>query len=215
VTWPAAFGLDRSEVLGGGLPVIPRIRMSSDWKNEVLLAAFLRQPIVVAGHHHDAAHGMEFLAELADTVNRLEGIAWADLPEILRINYRWRQDGDTLIVRMYSRRVAFTPPTGVRQLRVERRWVDESHGERLKIVTSSGVTTLPAAGPLSEDLPLTDAGAVELTSQIENPLNFSSVHSPFPSPWPLTRKILMEFRDRLSPLLPAVERLRRRAISKH
>ena len=215
MAWPATYGLDRSEILGGGLPVIPRIKMSPDWKNDVLLAAFLRQPIVVAGHHYDAAHSMEFLAELAETVNRLEGVAWSDFPEILRNNYRWRRDGETLNVRMYSRRVTLTTPVGVRYLRVQRPWVEEDRGESLTVVTRSGTTAVQMAGPLTEEIPLGDAGLVEVTSQIEHPLDYSSVHPPFPSPWPYTRKILMEFRDRLSPMLPSMDRLRRRPTPKN
>jgi len=215
IAWPATFGLDRSEILGGGLPVIPRIIMSPDWKNDVLLAAFLRQPIVISGHHYDAAHGMEMLTELAETVNRLEGIAWSDLPEILRTNYRWRRDGETLIVRMYARRVTFPAPPGVRFLRVERTWVDESRGERLTVAASSGAHQTQMAGPLTEEMPLRESAVIEVASEVERPLHFASVQAPFPSPWPYTRKVLMEFRDRMSPMLPAMDRLRRRTLSKH
>jgi hypothetical protein len=209
--WPAAFGMDRSDMLGGGLPVIPRIRMSSDWRNEVLLAAFLRQPIIVAGHHHDAANRMEFLEELADAVNRIEGVVWSDLPEILRTNYRQRIEGDVLLVKMYARRVRVAVPPGVRHLSVLRPWLEEDRIEKLVIAVDGGTKTLRAAGSMAQDITPGATGTVEIASEIEHPLHFSSVNSPFPRPWPLTRKVLMEVRDRLSPILPAVDRLRRRA----
>ena len=209
--WPAAFGLDRSDMLGGGLPVIPRIRMSSHWRNDVLLAAFLRQPIIIAGHHYDAANRMEFLEELADMVNQMEGVVWSDLREILRTNCRQRIEGDVLIVKMYSRRVRVAVAPGVRQLSVWRPWLEEDDTERLVIALDSDTKTLPAEGPMAKDIELGATGTriVEIASEIEHPLGLSSINSPLPSPWPLARKMLMEIRDRLSPMMPAVDRLRR------
>ena len=96
ISWPATVGLRRSEILGGGLPVIPRIKISQDWKNDVLLKAFLRQPIIIAGHHTDAARGMELMAELAKVIRGLGGVTWSDLTDVLRTNYLQKREGDVL-----------------------------------------------------------------------------------------------------------------------
>jgi hypothetical protein len=209
--WPAAFGLDRSDLLGGGLPVLPRIRMSSDWKNDVLLAAFLRQPVIVSGHHFDAAHELEFLADLACTVNGLDGVTWSDLPGILRANYRQRIEGDLLTVKLFSRNVVVSIPPGTRSLRVERSWIPQGHTERLTISTDVSGAATTAAERLSGTFAVGGGREARIVSEIENPLHFSTVTMPRPNPWPIARKIMMEVRDRLSPAIPFIERLHRTA----
>jgi len=209
--WPVTLGMNRSEFLGGGMPVIPRIRISPHWKNDILLAAFLQQPIVIVGHHGDAANSMALLAEIAGTVNRLDGVTWSDLPGMLRSNYRQRIEGDVLKVQMYSRRVRVAVPPAIRHLSVQRSWIKEGRIEDLSIGVNGNLHTLRKEGPLVERIPLEGAQFVELASELDTPLHFSSVNQPFPSPWPAARKVLMEVRDRLSPMVPAVNRLRRRS----
>jgi hypothetical protein len=177
--------------------------MSPDWRNDVLLAAFLRQPIIVAGHHYDAANGMEFLTELAQTVNRIEGVSWSDLGEILRTNYRWRIEGDVLAVKMYARRVRVAIPPGVRHLSVVRPWLEENRIEKLIIGINGGTKTLRSAGSMAQDVVPGATGSIEIASEVENFLDLSGVNPPFLNPWSLTRKMLMEVRDRLAPILPA------------
>jgi hypothetical protein len=211
VAWSPAIGLDRSEVLGGGLPVIPRIRMSAEWKNEVLLAAFLNQPIIVSGHHLDAAHDLEFLADLAGMVNGLHGVTWSDLSGILRSNFAQTVEGDVLTVKLYSRRVVVPIPQGTRNLRVQRSWISGEQTERLTISTGINGGSTSAAGELSGLFPVGNASEVKITSEIENPLDFSTVSLPPLHPWPIARKIMMEVRDRLSPAMPFIERFHRTA----
>jgi hypothetical protein len=210
--WPLAFGMDRTEILGGGLPVIPRIKMSIDWKNDVLLAAFLRQPIVVAGHHYDVAEGMDILAELAATVNRLEGVAWSDLRGILQTNYVTRVEKGTLIIKMFARAVTVPVPPGVDSISVVRPWIEEGKSENLVVTANGRVETSRGIGPFTDALSIENASTVEIASEIENPVHFSSVPKPRQSIWPIARKILMEIRDRLSPALASVEKKRDRRV---
>ncbi len=112
---PSTFGFNQAEMLGGGLPVVPRRKMSPFWKNEILLAAFLRQPIILAGHHYDAANDMDLMAAFAETVNNLPGIGWSDLDGILRRNYSYKVEGDLLKVKLHARRVTIEVPPGISQ----------------------------------------------------------------------------------------------------
>jgi hypothetical protein len=210
-TWPATFGMHRSEILGGGLPVSPRIRMSSHWRNDVLLKAFLRQPIIIAGHHYDAANGMELLAQIATVVNGLGTVIWSDVQGVLQTNYLQRMEGDQLRVKMYSRRIRIVLPPGVRGLCVERPWLEPGRAEKLLIEPDGGAKMELETGPATDWIALGKAMVVDITSQVANPLASSKVPPPAPSPWPVARKILMEVRDRLSTALPIVGRLCRRS----
>jgi hypothetical protein len=205
--WPATIGLEQSEILGGGLPVIPRIKMSPDWKNEVLLKAFLRQPIIIAGHHTDVAGGMELLADLAKMIRRLGGVTWSDLQGVLRANYLQKIEGNTLRVKMYSRRVRVPIPNGIKHLSVERPWIEPNCTEKLIISTGRITRICHDAGKRVDELPLSGELA-EVTSEFSNELPYWAVAPPRLSPWSISRKVLMEVRDRLSPVLPIVNHYR-------
>ena len=208
-TWPAAFGMDRSEMLGGGLPVIPRIRMTADWKNDVLLAAFLRQPIVLAGHHHDAAGGMRLMKEFAETVNRLENVCGSDLEGILRTNYKQKVRGTTLVVRMYSRRLSLRIPPGIDRLEVHRPWLDEGRIERLVISVGKQARFVRNAGSISDEIILPNTNdSVEIASEVDNPLDLASFTFPSAGLWPIARKIMKEVRDRSAILLQTANLIR-------
>jgi len=207
--WPATLGMARTEFLGGGLPVLPRIRLSKWWRNDILLAAFLRQPIIIAAHHYDAAHDMDKLAEIADTVNSVGGVIWSDIQGILRSNALQGREGEQLRVKMYSRRVRVTVPPGVRQLSIERPWLVPDRMERLVLASKNGITTLDQAGPIIEGLAVENGDVVEMGSELAPHLHCCCVRQLPIGVRPIARKFLMEARDRLSPMLPFVERLRR------
>ncbi len=61
VVWPRTLGMEMTSLLVGGLPVLPRIKMTRDWKTGVLLAAVLEQPIGLVGHHPDAVNELALL----------------------------------------------------------------------------------------------------------------------------------------------------------
>ena len=183
--------------------------MTPHWKNDILLAAFLRQPIIVTAHHHDAAHGMEVLAEIADRVNSLGAVTWSDPQAILRTNYLQRTEGARLRVKMYSRCVRIAVPPGVRHLSVERPWIAPDLMERMFVTSQSVTRTLESPGPVTENIALGDGDAVELSSEVANPLLCSRVNRPRVRARVIARKILMEARDRLSPVLPFVHHARR------
>jgi hypothetical protein len=198
--WPAAVGMDRAEMLGGGLPVIPRIRMSAYWKNDILLAAFLRQPIVIAGHHRDADGGYELLAEIAQVVRGLEGVSWASPREIVQSNYKELRQGEVLHLRLYSRRMQLRVPDGVEDVFVHRPWTrSEGRGERL-MVQSAGRQLFDArvnqiAGPIR----VAGLDVVEICSPPPKPIDYGAVRPPRGRCWPVMRKALTEVRDRSAP----------------
>ena len=202
--WPATIGLESSIVVAGGLPVIPRIRAYPSWKNDIMLAAFLRQPIAVAVHHQDAAQGMEAFAEIARTVNSVENCGWSDIRGMLRSHYVQRLVGDVLHVRMHSRAVTVRIPSGARQVCIHRPWIAADRTEKVVIRSSHGTVFEGVAGALTQPGAVEEADVVEVLSERASPLHFSSVAQPGFQLWPIARKAMMEARDRLTPALSRV-----------
>jgi hypothetical protein len=207
ISWLKSVGLGRSEMLGGGLPVVPRIIMSSRWRNDVLLAGFLRQPIVVAGHHQNAAEGLGFLEEISRTVNSLGHYAWCDVGKMLRANYLQRVEGEVVTVRMYSRRIQLTVPNSVRRIRVVREWLGPTGSEPLTLRAAERQTASRNAGQVTV-LEIDDSTAVEIVSEVPNLRPLSTVRRPRRSFWSMPRKLMMEVRDRLSPMFRSAFRTR-------
>ena len=197
---PRTFGLDQGELRRGCVPVIPRIKMSAQWKTDVLLAAFLQQPIAVAGHHWDAAEQLELLAEFASFVNNLKGVTWASPLGIARSNFKQIRQGEVLDLKLYSRRIQVPVPEGVRSLFVHRTYLrNEAEGEML-VVKSAGQDRFRGVGTeVVGPIPVTAPEVLEIHSPPANPIDYRSVPPPRFRCWPVVRKALMEARDRSGP----------------
>lgn len=197
--WPASFGLGKSHILSGGMPVMPRIKMTPYWRNSVLIAAFLRQPIVIVLHHGDVADGYERLVEIAEMINQLEGVRWNSPLGIARSNYSELCRQDSLTIKMYSRRILFSVPAGIKNISIHRPWVQDGSCDELiiqhsdqEIFHESGPATL---GPISMNSP----GELEVYAPPTNPVDYRTVPAPGLGCWPVTRKFLIEARDRSAP----------------
>jgi len=197
--WHKGFGLNRSEFLGGGLPVIPRIMMSPRWRNDVLLAAFLRQPIVIAAHHWDLADGDKLLIEIAGMINDLKVATWTSPSGIARSNYMELRRADELSVKLYSRRIHLAIPSGINSLWLHRPWLQSGHVEEL-IIHHSDREIFCAAGPaILGPIPVQSPCELEVYCPSANPIDHRSVVSPSSALWPVLRKVFMETRDRSAP----------------
>ena len=79
-------GWELAELVSGGMPVIRREGLSVS-REDLILRAFLGQPLVLYGHHDDLSEGPDFLATLANEINRLGEVRWTSLGEIARTNF--------------------------------------------------------------------------------------------------------------------------------
>ncbi len=194
-------GWHPAELVGGGLPVLPRYPLSSP-REDLVFRALLGQPLILYGHHGDFADGLDLFAEAAGYVNGLGDVRWGPLGEVARRNYSTRRVDEVLYVGMYARRIAVEVPDGVRALQVE---VPEpfggtaSHrlahsGEPAELTFSEGLGT--ARLTLGE-VPST----VELALPADRPLAPAAVNAPRFKSWPAIRRIAVETRDRVQPLL--------------
>jgi hypothetical protein len=200
VAWPPTLGMDRAEFLGGGLPAISRVKMKADWKNEVILSAFLRKPFVIAGHHWDAVDHFRLLKEIAQCIKGLHPLAWASPLDIVRSNYKSIHRHNELRIKMYARTLRVPVPEGVTQLFVHRPWLKSAdHTETLQVANSGGQIFRKAGNSIVGPITVKPGEGVEIRSLPNQPIDFRTVRTPRSDGWPFFRKLLMELRDRSGP----------------
>jgi hypothetical protein len=175
-----AIGLGAAETLPGGLCLLPRIKLTRHWETDVSIAALLDQPMIVVGHHYDAAGGMELMRNIAGAISDSGPVQWMSVADIARSQYETLRDGEALRVRLGSRRVVLPVPDGVRTLVIERPW---------------------SSGTEPESIAVGHAGAVDIASPVSHPIDPGQVPARRRRLWPLARRTLMEARDRAYPSL--------------
>jgi hypothetical protein len=198
--FPVAIGLAPAECLGAGLCILPRIKLTPYWKTDAVLALLLGQPIIIVGHHYDAAGGLELMREIATTLNHWSGMQWLSLPEIVRSQFQSRLRDGVLTARMGSRRITLDVPPGVREVVVERPWLNEDSAEPLQVrpVDSSATERQWTGGAEVRGISGL-SGRIEIQSAVPLALNPALVPARPVKFWPLVRRTLMETRDRLYP----------------
>ena len=166
--WPASLGTGSLDVFPQGLGAIPRLVMSEHWRADVMIAAFLRQPVVLAGHHQDLRAGLGFLAEFAARVNRLGNVRWSNPSEIARSRFISRREGSSWVVRLGARTVECRVPSGVTQVVIERPWIqDETEPLVIQGAAETAGPLRLLAGAVSEPVPWRLEAGGELS--IESP----------------------------------------------
>ncbi|HEU4735768.1 MAG TPA: hypothetical protein VFS48_01920 [Solirubrobacterales bacterium] len=182
----------------GQLPVILRHPLLTRDAPELVLRAFLDQPLILYGHHEDVAGGLGVLADAARDVNRLGETRWCSVGEIAAANFETRRDGATLAVRPYTRRLRVEIPEGTGQLLLE---LPAAHpGPGVERLTVDGE---PAQ--IGEPIEVRAGSVAELRLHATSEADPAAVPAPRRQPLALARRALGEGRDRL---LPLVDRLR-------
>ena len=178
-----------------GLPVIPRVHFD-DPPEDLVFRAFLRQPLVVYGHHNDLAHGLELLEEWSGRINSLGEARWMSLGRISRTNVIKRREGTTLRLRLLSRRADIDVPDGVDELLLELPDADAMSialagvAEALESVTAGAAVRIPVSRP----------GALEVRL-VPSVANSEAEGRAVVEPFAFARRVLAEGRDRALPLL--------------
>ena len=191
-------GWDLAELVSGGLPVIRRESLSAS-REDLILRAFLGQPLVLYGHHDDLSEGPEVLATIADEVNRLGDLRWTSLGEIARTNYLLGRTGSLLTVRMLCRRVHLQVPKGVSEIAVELPGVRSAADGTIRCGDS--LVSFGSDGSIFRSHPVpVDGGTIdiELTRPRARPALARTL--PTSTAWALVRRAIAEGRDRMQPL---------------
>ncbi|HEY0344651.1 MAG TPA: hypothetical protein VGC59_08385 [Solirubrobacteraceae bacterium] len=192
-------GWDPASVVDDGLPVLLR-RAFSEPVEDLPLRAFLDQPLILYGHHGDMAGGLDRLAELAGVVGRLGDVDWMSPAQIAASNVTTRLEGDGLRVRLFTRRARLQIPGGVARIVVE---TPSLVGEASKDSVRCGTGENGAASAQLRDGTASfeiDARAVEIRLIAEDAVDAAAVMAPPRRGWKIARRLMVETRDRLTPV---------------
>jgi hypothetical protein len=187
----ALTGWRPADLTPGNLPVLLRHPLSDEHCSsaELVLRAYLDQPLILYGHHDDLADGLGVLARRTAEVNRIGAGRWASLAEIAASNIERRVDADLLRLRPYTRRLTVEVPAGVTQAVVE----PLGFGPGELVGTAAGTV------PMGEPFPVSGPGPLELSLQAPTAVDPETVPALRRRPWPLARRVASEARDRVAP----------------
>jgi hypothetical protein len=206
--WLTTIGMKPCDIVAG-LSVIPRFGLTKSCTNEVIVAALLRQPIVAVAHHDAVAEGYDLLDETASFVNSLGEVTWQDMKSIVRSLYSQKQENETLIVRMASKRVNVVVPAATRAVRVERPWLDDSASEALFWRNARKGRQWSIESDL--EVVAVEAGdTLDIASGPTRALPVESHHAGRHRLIPVARRVLTETRDRALPVIRRMAQHRRR-----
>lgn len=209
-TFHPSLGAEPALLGRNAAPVIPRIRAEDGWQTEVRLAAFLRQPIVLAVHHWDFAKRSQLVEDFVGIVNSLPGVRWASPAGIARTSYQYRQTGGVLHLKLGSRLVRASIPPSVQHVVVHRPWLCGAPEPEPELLTvrAQGIDVLREVSSADRSGPIPAHGLAELeiSSSILAPIDRDSVPAPRLRCWPLMRKLIVEVRDRSRLRLPRLPR---------
>lgn len=209
VEWQDGFGLGASEFVGEGLPVIPRSNFESKEYSLIFLAALLRQPIVMIGHHWDLKEGLEPLAELAAVINRIPSVQWGNMGDVVRGCWSRKRVGKELSVLMSSRCVEILIPSGVEKIQISRPWTvldspDKVQFERGRSAGDWGAASIEEIPSGESRIDVRDCHSVRLSSFPAQKFPLAVPVSP-----PIRaylRRVACEMRDRAMPYIDKVNR---------
>jgi len=197
---PAGLGLGPADILGGGMPVINRFRLNAPTApGEILVAAYLGQPIVPYGHHRDFADGMSAIRRTVETINSLGPVDWMDAGRLFATNVRAEFRGNRGAIQLHSRRGRLRLPAAVDEIQVA------APGFAPETVGALRIRSLPPLPDPPVDLRAGLGAAVAVPAGSALEISLEAPPSPGESPCvplrvPLRlalRRILSEARDRL------------------
>lgn len=181
------------EFTEGFMSVIRRSRILGN----LVYRAFLNQPVILYYHHTDFANGLENLLNAAGMVNSLGHVQWQSIGEISRSNYEMRYNGDTVIVRPFSRCVLIPMPQNVSQLTVN--LPVTVRASELVCSVNGSVYDFDKSGLSIEEIPIGGGDAVEvrLLSSLQKNFNNGKPRRKDILTW--VRRRGAELRDRAKP----------------
>jgi hypothetical protein len=207
-SWPAPRSVERpladwwpADIRVGGLPVFPRLLVTSP-RDDLVLRSFLGQPLILYAHHLDLARGLGVLGEAAAFVKQEEGVRWGPLSDVARSSFVTRHDGTSLRVRIYARKIALDVPEGVEEIIVE---LPSSHGEPASETVSLAADCVhdsaPVNGLVAGPFSVASPGRIEISLNRVDAVDVSRIPVPRSRLHPVLRRAATESRDRLPPAL--------------
>ena len=198
-----SFGLRLAEIAPESVPVIPRFMLEPSCEGAIVISAFLDKPIIPVGHHHTAADGFEPLVRAAEMINSLGPVTWGSPEMILQSNFRTLQEGGTLWVEPFSRRISLTVPGGVTEVGIYRPKGRASETELNCAVVTNLVSGLEQRQHTNgSPIKVCQGDRIQLHSFELGKVDYRQVEPPQFSLAAFPRRLLCEIRDRCMPFLP-------------
>jgi hypothetical protein len=201
--WPEPLsGWHVADLMRSGLPVL--LRRELNQSEDVLLAAFLDKPLVLYAHAWDFEDGLEPLERSAAHVNSIPGVRWQPLSELVTGNFAVREDGTTLHVRPFSRRIRLQVAEHVEAVALDLRGATGFAGGLEVRVGDTPATVHHGQEPIELAAGRSGTAAVELRWRPERPMapDHAARSWSLDDGLAVVRRVASETRDRLQPLLP-------------
>lgn len=193
--WHPTVGLEIAEFLGSAFPVIPRFKLAEEREADIYLAALLQKPIIMVGHHQDLRPGLECMEGFAERINSVGEVKWIDMKCMARSNFCTYLNGDTLHLKMFSRRAETQIPEGIRNVVIHRPWLE--NGQKEILSWSAGKHEFSALHSQESDSIATEPGMkLEIASRFPGSVVPTEARGPRTSIWAIARRGLCEVRDR-------------------
>ena len=202
--WTRTIGMRPCDIVAG-LPVIPRFGLSKNSRNDILIAALLRQPIVPMTHHQALAEGYGLLDETASFVNSLGEVSWRDMKTVSRSLYSRKQENETLRVRMLSKQISVRVDRGTSRIQIERQGLYDSTDEVVFWRTTTGDRSWKIS-PRSEAIAVQAGTIVEIGSGPVGAARTEKHAAGSRRLAPVARRMLTEVRDRALPSIYSIAR---------
>jgi hypothetical protein len=198
-------GWEPAELLAGGLPVFPRLLITSP-RDDLVLRSFLGQPLIVYLHHEDLVDGVGALVETAAFINREPGVRWGSAESLARSSYLTRREGRVLHVRLFARSVELALDEDVEHVVVELPGShDEPDRELVTLTIEGSSSSSPLAASRSKPLAARGPGTARISLERSDAVDPRRVASPRLRVRPLLRRAVTESRDRLLPVSASIQ----------
>ena len=189
-------GWEPADMSVGSLPVLPRHHLGSP-RDDLVLRRYLRQPLIVYGHHADLAAGLDSLQATAELINGFGRTQWSDLRCISETNYRVKQiGGGRALVQSYSARARVALPADVTQIRL-RGPAARASGSPLRWIVEDGERVVEVGD--GDEVGVRPGASVQIRLAGHDRANRSTLSPLRLGPWSFGRRTLAEGRDRLTP----------------
>ena len=198
-------GWEPAELLAGGLPVFPRLLITSP-RDDLVLRSFLGQPLIVYLHHEDLVDGVGALVETAAFINREPGVRWGSAESLARSSYLTRREGRVLHVRLFARSVELALDEDVEHVVVELPGShDEPDREQVTLTTEGSSSSSSLGDARSKPLVARGPGTARISLERIDAIDPTRVASPRFHVRPLVRRAVTESRDRLLPVSASIQ----------
>jgi hypothetical protein len=189
----ALIGWGSAELMPGGFPLLLRMDFEHS-REELVIRAFLGQPVILYGHHDLLEGGTDQLEAAAAEVHRLGDVRWSSLAGIARAASETKRAGDRLDLRMLGRRVRVEVPAGVGQIGIDTAALALGLHARLTVRAGGTERTFsPAVEEVEVKVEHPGAVDVKLDDGGIDPASVATARRRF---GPLVRRLASEGRDR-------------------